>query len=102
MDTGVNGLQDVVSTEAESADIESSIGDQAEQIGGVLDGDGGGFVDTLTEFAPEAVEHQLGGGLATGIFGNTGDVQSDALSFLVAKNVLSFLLEGLTPTGPPR
>ena len=92
LDTGVNGLQDVVGTEAESADIKSSIGDEAEQMGGILDGDGGGFVDTLTEFASEAVEHQLGGGLATGIFGNAGNVQLDALSFLVAKNVLSFLL----------
>ena len=92
LDTGVDGLQDVVDTEAESADVESGIGDEAKQMGGVLDGDGGGFVDTLAEFTPEAVEHQLGGGLATGIFGNAGDVQSDALSFLVAKNVLSFLL----------
>ena len=30
LDTGVNGLQDVVGTEAESADIKSGIGDQAE------------------------------------------------------------------------
>ena len=54
----------------------------------VLDSDGGGFVDPLPEFTPEAVEHQLGGSLATGIFGNTGNVQSDALPFLVTKNVL--------------
>ena len=74
LDAGVNSFQDVVGTEAESADIESGIGDEAEQMGGVLDGDGGGFVDTLTEFAPEAVEHQLGGGLATGIFGNAGNI----------------------------
>ena len=60
------------------------------------------FVDTLAKFAPEAVQHQLGGNLASGIFGNAGDVQSDALPFLVAKNIVSFLLEGLTPAGPPR
>ena len=55
MDAGVNGLQDVIGAEAESADIESGIGDEAEQMGGVLDGDGGGFVDPLAEFTPEAV-----------------------------------------------
>ena len=102
LDTGVDSLQDVVGTETESADIESSIGDQAEQMGGVPDSDGGGFVDTLAKLAPETVQHQFGGSLATGIFGNAGDVQSDTLPFLVAKNIVSFLLEGLTPTGPPR
>ena len=102
LDTGVNGLQDVVGTEAESADIESSIGDESEQMGGVLDSDGGGFVDTLAEFAQETVQHQFGNGLATGIFGNAANIESDALPFLLAKNVLSFLLEGLTPAGPPR
>ena len=44
LDTGVDGLQDVVGTEAENADIESGIGDEAEQMGGVLDGDGGGLL----------------------------------------------------------
>ena len=71
-------------------------------MGGVFDSDGGAFVDTLPEFASETVQHQFGGGFATGIFGNTANIKSDALSFLVAKKIVSFLLEGLTPTGPPR
>ena len=102
LDTGVDSFQDIVGTEAERAEIEGSIGDEIEQIGGVLNGDSGGFVDPLPEFAPETVQHELGRGLATGIFGNAGNVQSDALPFLVTKNVLSFLLEGLTSAGPPR
>ena len=102
LDTGVNGFQDVVGTETERTEIESRVGDQAEQMGGVLDSDGGGFVDPLPKLAPETVQHELGRGLATGIFGNAGNVQSDPLPFLVTKNVLSFLLEGLTPAGPPR
>ena len=102
LDARVNGLQDVVSTEAESTDIEGGIGDETEQMGGVLDGDGSGFVDKLAEFAPKTVQHELGRGLASRIFGNTGNIQTDALPFLVAKNIVSFLLEGLTPTGPPR
>ena len=102
LDTGVNGLQDVVGTKAERTEIEGSIGDEIEQMGGVFDSDGGGFVDPLPEFAPETVQHELGRGFATRIFGNAGNVQSDAFPFLVTKNVLSFLLEGLTPAGPPR
>ena len=98
----VDSFQDIVGTEAERAEIKGSIGDEIEQIGRVLNGDGGGFVDSLPEFAPEAVQHELGGGLATGVFGNAGNVQSDPFPFLVAKNVLAFLLEGLTPAGPPR
>ena len=102
LDTGVDSFQDVVGTEAERTEIEGSIGDEIEQMGGVFDSDGGGFVDPLPEFAPETVQHELGRGLATGVFGNAGNFQSDSFPFLVAKNVVSFLLEGLTPTGPPR
>ena len=40
LDTGVNGLQDVVGAEAESADVEGGIGNESEQMGGALDGDG--------------------------------------------------------------
>ena len=68
----------------------------------VLDNDRGGFVDTLAEFAPEAVKQQLGGGLASGIFGNASIIQSDPLPLLVAKNVVLFLIDRLTPAGPPR
>ena len=35
LDTGVNGFQDVIGTEAESADIESGIGDESEQWAGL-------------------------------------------------------------------
>ena len=69
---------------------------------GFLDGDGGGFVDPLAEFTPETVEHELGRGLTSGVFSDAANVQTDALPLLVAKNVLSFLLEGLTPAGPSR
>ena len=68
----------------------------------VLDGDGGGFVDSLPEFAPKAVQHELGRGFASGVFGNATDIESDTLPLLITKDVASFLLEGLTPTGPPR
>ena len=37
LDAGVDGLQDVVGTEAEGADIEGGIGDETKQMGGVLD-----------------------------------------------------------------
>ena len=102
LDTGVDSLQDVVGAKAERTEIEGCIGDESEQIGGMLNGDSGGFVDPLPEFTPETVQHEFGCGLATGVFDNTGNVQSDTLPFLVAKNVVAFLLKGLTPTGPPR
>ena len=44
LDAGVDGLQDVVGTEAESADIESGIGDETEQMCRVLDCDGCGLL----------------------------------------------------------
>ena len=52
LDAGVDGLQDVVGTDAEGADIDfaskGGIGDETEQMVGVLDGDG---VDQLVPFA---------------------------------------------------
>ena len=102
VDTGVDSLQNVVGAKTERAEIEGSIRDEMEQISGVLNGNGGGFVDPLPEFAPETVQHELGRGLATGVFGYTGNIQSDAFPFLVTKNVVAFLLKGLTPTGPSR
>ena len=101
VDTSVNSFQDVVGAKAEHTEFEGSIRDEMEQISRVLDSDGGGFVDPLPEFAPEAVEHELGGSLATRVLGNTGNIQSDAFPFLIAKNVVAFLFEGLTPAGPP-
>ena len=45
-DTVKDGLQDVVSTQAESSDIESRSGDQCEQMRRVLDGDRGGVIQS--------------------------------------------------------
>ena len=47
LDTGVDSFQDIVGTKAERTEIEGSIGDEIEQMGGVLDSDSGGFVDPL-------------------------------------------------------
>ena len=102
VDAGVNGFQDIIGAKAERTEIEGSIRDETEQMGGVFDSDGGGFVDPLPEFAPETVQHEFGRGFATGVLGNTGNVQSDPFPFLVTKNIVTFLLEGLTPTGPSR
>ena len=41
VDTGVDSFQDVVGTKAERTEIEGSIGDEVEQMGGVFDSDGG-------------------------------------------------------------
>ena len=44
VDAGVNGFQNVVGAKAEGAEFEGGIRDESEQIGGVLNGDGGGSV----------------------------------------------------------
>ena len=74
LDTSVNGLQDVVGAEAEGANVEGGIGNESEQMGGALNSDGGGFVDSLAEFALETVQHQFGRGFTTGVFGDTANV----------------------------
>ena len=54
----------------------------------------------LPKFTPKTIQHQLGSGLATGIFGDAGNVQADPLSLLVPEKVVPALFEGLTPRGP--
>ena len=56
MDTGVDSLQDVVGAQSESADVDGRIRDQTEEMGRVLDGEGGGFVDPLAELTTETME----------------------------------------------
>ena len=67
IDTGVDSLQDVVGAQSESADVEGGIRDQTEQMGRVLDGDGGGFVDPLTKFGLETAKKETmrRGGMTT-------------------------------------
>ena len=54
VDAGVDGFQDIVGTETERTDIQGGIGNEVEQLGWVLDGDSGGFVDSFAKFAPES------------------------------------------------
>ena len=56
-------------------------------MGGVSHRDCGGF----PKFAPKTIQHQLGSGLTTGIFGDAGNVQADPLSLLVPEKVVPAL-----------
>ena len=56
MHTGIDSLQNIVGIQLEGTDVEGVIGQEAEQIRRIFDGDSGGFIDTFTKFAPETAK----------------------------------------------
>ena len=66
LDTSVDSFQDIVGAKTERTEIEGSIGDEAEQMGGVFDSHGGGFVDPLPEFPQKLFSMSLAVALRPG------------------------------------
>lgn len=54
MHTGIDSLQNIVGTQLEGTDV--VIGQEAEQMRWIFDGDNGGFIDTFTKFASETAK----------------------------------------------
>ena len=52
---------------------------------------GGGLVEILAELAPEAVEHEFGSGLASGVLDNEVGVEVDTFSQLILLDIASFV-----------
>ena len=64
-----------------------------------VDSFGGGFVEILPEFAPEAVEHEFGGGLASGLLGNEVWIEVNIFPLLQLPYVLSLVCGSGDPAG---
>ena len=52
---------------------------------------GGGFVEILAELAPEAVEHEFGSGLASGVLDNEVGIEVDTFFQFVLLDIASFV-----------
>ena len=81
--------------------VKEGVGDNFEEIHGVVDYLGGGFVKVFAEFSPEAVEHEFGGGFASGIFGDESWIEVDVFFLLVLSDVTRFGFGGVGPAGVP-
>ena len=64
-----------------------------------VDSFGGGFVEILAKFTPEAVEHEFGGGLASRVLDDEIWIEVDVFPLLVLPYVLSFVCGSGGPSG---
>ena len=60
----------------------------------ILDSFGGGFVKIFSKLTPELVEHEFGGGFASGIFLDQRGFECDAFFLMVLANIAYFSQEG--------
>lgn len=68
LEVGVDHFQTVVVGDSDLMLVTERVGDQSEEVKGVVDCCGGGFKKNFSELAPEAVEHEFGGGVASRVF----------------------------------
>ena len=81
--------------------VKERVGDVSEEIGCIVDYLRGGFVKIFAEFSPEAVEHEFGGGFASGIFGDESWIEVDVFFLLVLSDVMLFGFGFVGPTRVP-
>ena len=88
---GVDNFECVVVRESDLTYVVERVRHQVEEMVSRVDNFGGGFVEILPELAPEAVEHEFGGGLASGVLDDEVGIEVDAFFLLVLPHVLSFV-----------
>ena len=64
-----------------------------------VDSFGGGFVEILPELAPEAVQHEFGGGLSSWVLDNEFGIEVYIFPLLVLIDILRFICRGNGPSG---
>ena len=91
LEVGVDNFERVVVGESDLTYVVERVGHQSKEMVRCVDCFGGGLVEILAELAPEAVEHEFGGGLASGVLDNEVGIEVDAFFLLVLLDVLSFV-----------
>ena len=64
-----------------------------------VDSFGGGFVEILAKFTPEAVEHEFGSGLASGVLDDEVGVEVNVFPLLVLMDIAGFVCRSGGPGG---
>ena len=90
-EVGIDDFERVVVRESDLTYVVEGIRYQGEEMMGRVDSFGGGFVEILPELAPEAVEHEFGGGLASRVLDDEIWIEVNVFPLLVLPYVLSFV-----------
>ena len=91
LEVGVDDFDRLVVGESDLTYVVEGMGDQSEEMVSILDGLGGGFVESFSKLAPEAVVHEFCLGFAPRILLDQRGVECDAFFLLVLANIAFFV-----------
>ena len=97
LEVGVDDFERLVVGESDLTYVVEGIGDQREEMVSIMDGFGGGFVESFSKLSPEAVEHEFGRGFASRIFLDQRGVECDDFFLSVLANIAFFVFRGNGP-----
>ena len=98
---GVYEFETFLVTDSDLMNVEELVGDVCEEIGCFVDCFRGGFVQILTEFSSEAVEHEFGSGFASRILDDESWIEIDVFFLFVSSDVIRFGFRGVDFAGVP-
>ena len=91
LEIGMDNFDRVVVDDSDLIYVVEGIGDDGKEMVSLVNSGGGGLEEILAELAPEAVEHEFGGGLTSGIFLDETGIEVDAFLLLVLADAPGFL-----------
>ena len=94
----VDNFEHVVIGKSDLTYVVEGIQYQSKEMMGRVDSFGGGFVEILSELAPEAVEHEFSGGLASRVLDDEIWIEVNVFPLLVLPYVLSFVCRSGGPS----
>ena len=96
---GIDHFERVVVGESDLMYVIEGIRYQGKEMMRRVDSFGGGFVEILTKFTPEAVEHEFGRGLASGVLDDEVGVEVNVFPLLVLVDIAGFVCRSGGPGG---
>ena len=96
---GIDHFERVVVGESDLMFVIEGVRYQGKEMMRRVDSFGGGFVEILAKFAPEAVEHEFGCGLASGVLDNEVGVEVNVFPLLVLIDIAGFVCRSGGPGG---
>ena len=83
LEIGVDDFDHLVVDDSYLTYVVEGIGDDGKEMVSLVDSGGGGLEEIFAELAPEAVEHEFGGGFMSGIFLDETEIKVYAFFYLV-------------------
>ena len=97
LEIGMDDFDRVVVDDSDLTYVVEGIGDDGKEMVSLVNSGGGGLEEIFTELAPEAVEHEFGGGFMSGIFLDETGIEVDAFFFVVSADVPGFVFRRRHP-----